>query len=96
MDLWAGGSIGENIRFAFERIRHATQESGWPEGSVRHVAATKSVGLDQIREGIAAGLTILGENRFPKSRGCGGNRFRGILSGTYSGERFDQSWRPLP
>ena len=31
------------------------------------VAATKSVGLDQIREGIAAGLRILGENRLQEA-----------------------------
>jgi hypothetical protein len=32
-------------------------------GGVAPVAATKLVGLDQIREGITAALTILGENR---------------------------------
>jgi hypothetical protein len=32
-------------------------------GGFAPVAATKLVGLDQIREGITAGLTILGENR---------------------------------
>ena len=72
MDLWAGGSIGENIRFVFVRIRHATQQSGRPEGSIRLVAATKSVGLDQIREGVTAGLTILGENHL--TRGASQNR----------------------
>jgi len=34
---------------------------------VQLVAATKSVGLDQIREGIASGLTILGENRLQEA-----------------------------
>jgi PLP dependent protein len=67
MDRHAGGSIGENVRLVFERIRHATQQSGRPEGSVRLVAATKSAGLDQIREGIAAGLTILGESRIQEA-----------------------------
>ena len=67
MDRQAGGLIGENIRFVFERIRHATQQSGRPEGSVRLVVATKSVGLDQIREGITAGLTIPGENRLQEA-----------------------------
>lgn len=76
MDLRAGGSISENLRLVFERIRHAIQQSGRTEGSVRLVAATKSVGLDQIREGITAGLTILGENRLqealPKIEGLRG------------------------
>ena len=67
MDLRAGGSISENVRLVFERIRRATQLSGRPAGSVRLVAATKSVGLDQIREGITAGLTILGENRLQEA-----------------------------
>jgi pyridoxal phosphate enzyme (YggS family) len=76
MDLRAGGSISENIRDVFEQIRHATQQSGRPEGAVRLVAATKSVGLEQVREGITAGLTILGENRLqealPKIEGLRG------------------------
>ena len=76
MDLRASGSISENIRFVFEQIRHATQQSGRPEGSVHLVAATKLVGLDQIRAGIASGLTILGENRLqealPKIEGLRG------------------------
>ena len=67
MDIRVGGSISENIRFVFEQIRHATQHTGRPEGNVRLVAATKSVGLDQIREGIASGLTILGENRLQEA-----------------------------
>jgi uncharacterized pyridoxal phosphate-containing UPF0001 family protein len=67
MDLQAGGSISENIQLVFERIKHATHRSGRPDGSVRLVAATKSVGLDQIREGITAGLTILGENRLQEA-----------------------------
>src|SRR4029077_7101025 len=36
-------------------------------GEYAPVAATKSVGLDQIREGITAGLTILGENRLQEA-----------------------------
>lgn len=51
----------------FEQIRHAAQQSGRPEGSVRLVAATKSAGIDQIREGIVAGLTTLGENRLQEA-----------------------------
>jgi pyridoxal phosphate enzyme (YggS family) len=67
MDRRAGGSIDENLRLVFERVRLATQRSGRPDGSVRLVAATKSVGLDRIREGIAGGLTILGESRLQEA-----------------------------
>lgn len=76
MALRAEGSISENVRLVLERIRHATRQSGRPDGSVCLVAATKSVGLDQIREGITAGLTVLGENRLqealPKIEGLRG------------------------
>jgi len=70
-------------------------------GEYAPVAATKLVGLDQIREGITAGLTILGEKppsmrRFPKSKGCGGDRSSSILSGACSGERFNLSWELRP
>ena len=67
MDLRSGGTISENVRNVFEQIRHAMQQSGRPEGTVRVVAATKSAGLEQIREGLAAGLTILGENRLQEA-----------------------------
>ena len=67
MDLRAGGSISENVRDLLEQIWHATERSGGAKGSVRLVAATKSVGVEQIREGIAAGLTILGENRLQEA-----------------------------
>lgn len=67
MDVPVGGSLSENIRFVLGQIRLATRQAGRPEGSVRLVAATKSVGLDQLREGIASGLTILGENRLQEA-----------------------------
>ncbi|MEP6960399.1 MAG: YggS family pyridoxal phosphate-dependent enzyme [Nitrospirota bacterium] len=67
MDLRASASISESVRLIFERIRYATQRSGWPDRSVCLVAATKSVGLDQIREGITAGLTVLGESRLQEA-----------------------------
>jgi len=67
MDQRASGSIGENVRLVLERIKHAIQKSGRQEGSVQLVAATKSVGLDGIREAIGAGLTILGENRLQEA-----------------------------
>jgi pyridoxal phosphate enzyme (YggS family) len=77
MDVPVGGSISEHVRFVLEQIRLATQQAGRPEGSVRLVAATKSVGLDQLREGITSGLTILGENRLqealPKIEGLQGS-----------------------
>lgn len=67
MDSQAGGSIGARLRSVFDEIRRAEQASGRPPGSVRLVAATKMVTADRIREAVAAGLTIAGENRLQEA-----------------------------
>jgi pyridoxal phosphate enzyme (YggS family) len=67
MDSQAGGSIGARLRSVFDQIRRAEQASGRPKGTVRLVAATKTVTADRIREAIAAGLTIAGENRLQEA-----------------------------
>lgn len=63
----AGDSIRDRLAFVFDRIRRATQESGRDEDGVRLVAATKSVPVDRIREAIAAGVQIAGENRLQEA-----------------------------
>jgi len=67
MDVQAGGSIGERLRFIREQIRRAEQASSRAQGSVRLVAATKTVSPERIREAMAAGLTIAGENRLQEA-----------------------------
>ena len=67
MDSQAGGSIGARLGLVFDQIRRAEQASGRPKGTVRLVAATKTVTADRIREGVAAGLTIAGENRLQEA-----------------------------
>ncbi len=67
MDSPVGGSIGDRVSFVSEQIRRAEQASGRPKGSVRLVAATKTVSPEQIREAIAAGLTLAGENRLQEA-----------------------------
>src|SRR5512143_1282139 len=67
MDSQAGGSIGDRVSFVLNRIRSAEQASGRPKGSVRLVAATKTVSSDRIREAIASGLTLAGENRLQEA-----------------------------
>jgi pyridoxal phosphate enzyme (YggS family) len=67
MDSQTGGSIGARLRLIFDQIRRAEQASGRARGSVRLVAATKTVTADRIREAIAAGLTIAGENRLQEA-----------------------------
>jgi pyridoxal phosphate enzyme (YggS family) len=52
-------SVAENLRGVRERIERA----GRDPDSITIVAVTKGFGLEACREAIAAGLTILGENR---------------------------------
>lgn len=56
-------TIAERVQLVLSKIRSAAEKAGRPPGSVRLVAATKTVTVDRIREGIDAGLSILGENR---------------------------------
>lgn len=67
MDAEANHSIGDNVRRVYERLRRAALAVGRREDSIRLVAATKSVSVDAIREGLAAGLNILGESRLQEA-----------------------------
>jgi pyridoxal phosphate enzyme (YggS family) len=67
MDAEAGRSIGDNVRGVYERIHRAALAAGRRVDSVRLVAATKTVSVETIREGLAAGLIILGESRLQEA-----------------------------
>src|SRR5215475_1239021 len=67
MDAEASRSIGDNVRAVYERLQQAALAVGRRADSVRLVAATKSISVEAIREGLAAGLTILGENRLQEA-----------------------------
>ena len=54
--------VAENLAFIKKRIEAACRRSGRDPGSVNLVGVTKTVSIERIREGVAAGLTILGEN----------------------------------
>lgn len=56
-------TIAERVQLVLSKIRSAADKVGRPPGSIRLVAATKTVTVDRIQEGIGAGLSILGENR---------------------------------
>lgn len=60
--------IAANIARVRARIATAAARSGRRADSVLLVAVTKSVGLDQIREAVAAGLRVFGENRVQEAR----------------------------
>ncbi|MEX5218199.1 MAG: YggS family pyridoxal phosphate-dependent enzyme [Nitrospira sp.] len=61
------GTIADNVSHILEGIRAAAVRSGRRPEQVRLIAATKTVGIDRIQEAIAAGVAILGENRFQEA-----------------------------
>ena len=63
MDLSAGESTAARVRLVLSNIRAAAEKVRRDPGGIRLVAATKTVTVDRIREGLDAGLSILGENR---------------------------------
>lgn len=56
-------TIAKRVQSVLTNIRSAEEKSGRPAGTVRLVAATKTVTVEHIAEGVRAGLSILGENR---------------------------------
>jgi pyridoxal phosphate enzyme (YggS family) len=66
MDLHPG-TIAANVSHILDEIRSAAVRSGRRPDAVRLVAATKSVSVDRIQEALAAGVTILGENRLQEA-----------------------------
>ncbi len=56
-------TIAERVQLVLSKIRSAADKVGRPPDSIRLVAATKTVTVDRIQDGIGAGLSILGENR---------------------------------
>ncbi len=56
-------TISDRVHAVLTKIRSAADHVGRPAHSIRLVAATKTVSVEEIRRGIDAGLSILGENR---------------------------------
>ena len=56
-------TIAKRVQSVLTKIRSAEEKAGRPAGTVRLVAATKTVTVERIAEGVRAGLSILGENR---------------------------------
>ncbi|OQW46269.1 MAG: hypothetical protein A4C66_06575 [Nitrospira sp. HN-bin3] len=63
MESLVRDTIESRVHSVLAKIRSATEKAGRPAVSVRLVAATKTVAIPQIMEGVQAGLSILGENR---------------------------------
>jgi PLP dependent protein len=60
-------TIETRVHSVLAKIRSAAAKAGRPVASVRLVAATKMVAIQQIAEGVQAGLSTLGENRVQES-----------------------------
>lgn len=56
-------SVGSNLLRIRERIEHACRQSGRKPDEVKLLLATKTVPAAKIMEAVAAGETLLGENR---------------------------------
>ncbi len=60
--------IATNVQSVLQTIRDAAVEAGRDPRSVRLVAVTKYVEAERVREAIAAGITICGENRLQEAQ----------------------------
>ena len=61
-------SITDNLKKVTDRIDSAAKRSGRNPSSVKLVVVSKTAGVDRIREAVAAGALILGENRVQEAQ----------------------------
>lgn len=61
-------SISANLSHILKRIKLAAERAGRDAETIKLVAVTKNVGIPKIREAIAGGVTIIGENRIQEAR----------------------------
>ena len=61
-------SIADNLKTVRSRIEIAAKRAGRDPSMVKLVVVTKTVDQDRIREAVAAGAAILGENRVQEAR----------------------------
>ena len=72
----ASTEVASNLAAIRERIRAACARAGRDPAGVKLVGVTKTVPVERIREGIEAGIDILGENYIQEAR-----RKRDVLAG---------------
>ena len=60
--------VSENFKAVMDRIASAAKRAGRDSSSVKLVVVTKTVPVDRIREAVAAGAAILGENRVQEAK----------------------------
>jgi pyridoxal phosphate enzyme (YggS family) len=61
-------SIADNLKTVKGRIASAAKRSGRDPSSVKLVVVTKTVDVERVREAVAAGAVILGENRVQEAK----------------------------
>ena len=61
-------SITDNFKTVMNRIASAAKRAGRDPASVRLVVVTKTVDVERIREAVAAGAVVLGENRVREAK----------------------------
>jgi pyridoxal phosphate enzyme (YggS family) len=62
------GTIEENLRTVKERINDAAVRAGRDPAQITLIAVTKTVAIERIREAIAAGMFVFGENYVQEAR----------------------------
>jgi len=55
--------VRTNLRMVLDSIERAAQKAGRPGSSVKLVAVSKTIGVEFIRQAVAAGAMALGENK---------------------------------
>lgn len=61
-------SIADNLKTVMDRIASAARRAGREPSSVKLVVVTKTVDIERIREAVAAGAVLFGENRVQEAR----------------------------
>ncbi len=61
-------SIADNLKNIHDRIAVAAKRAGRDPSSVQLIVVTKTVDAERIREAVAAGAAILGENRVQEAK----------------------------
>ena len=61
--------VADNLISVKERIEKAALRAARDPGEIKLVAVSKTVGVEEIREAISAGATILGESYVQEAKG---------------------------
>ena len=67
MEPLLNDTLAERVHLVRSRMSRAATKVGRKPQEVRLVAVTKTVTVDRIRQGIEAGLSIVGENRLQEA-----------------------------